>query len=159
MYRSTAAEPPDVAITITRTRGGPCRQRSGGAIHFPCRPQQPPAIARVSEARPTTEPLPPRPPVARLVYAARESIISVSEEIKQQLRRGELSIHGRAEDAERGRTIHMVSPATGDSLTTVPDGAAGGADRAVAASRSGQSRISSPWLMPTPNRQADAGCR
>ena len=52
---------PDVAITVKRTRGGPSRQRSGGAIHFPCRPQPPPANARVSEARPTTEPLPPRP--------------------------------------------------------------------------------------------------
>jgi acyl-CoA reductase-like NAD-dependent aldehyde dehydrogenase len=67
--------------------------------------------------------------------------MSVAQEIKQQLRPGKLSINDRAEDAESGRTINMVNPATGDLLTTVPDGAACNVDRAVAAAQSGQNRI------------------
>ena len=50
--------------------------------------------------------------------------MSVAEEIKQQLRPGKLCINGRPEDAESGRTIDVINPATGELLTTVPDAAA-----------------------------------
>jgi len=50
----------------------------------------------------------------------------VAEEIKQQLRPGKLFINGGWEDAGTGRAIDVVNPATGEPLTTVPEGAVGG---------------------------------
>jgi aldehyde dehydrogenase (NAD+) len=61
--------------------------------------------------------------------------MSVLEEVKQQLRPGKLFINGRAEDAASGKTIDVVNPATGELLTTVPDGDAADVDRAVSAAR------------------------
>ncbi len=61
--------------------------------------------------------------------------MTVAEEIKQQLQPGKLFIGGRWEEAERGRAIEVVNPATGEPLTTVPDGEACDVDRAVAAAR------------------------
>src|SRR5579871_5318262 len=77
--------------------------------------------------------------------------MSVAEEIKQQLRPGKLFINGRQEDAECGRTIDVINPATGELLTTVPDGLACDIDRAVAAARASFERKS--WRGMDPSRK------
>ena len=57
------------------------------------------------------------------------------ESVKQQLRPGRLFINGQWEEAASGKTIEVHNPATGDLLTTVPDGESPDVDRAVAAAR------------------------
>ena len=66
--------------------------------------------------------------------------MTASEEIKQRLHPGKLFINGRHQDAECGLTIKVVNPATGELLTTVPDGGPCDIDRAVAAARAGFER-------------------
>src|SRR5216684_4533576 len=61
--------------------------------------------------------------------------MSASEATKPKLNPGKLFINGRQEDAAGGKTIDVVNPATGELLTTVPDGDARDIDRAVAAAR------------------------
>ena len=61
--------------------------------------------------------------------------ISTAESVKQGLKPGKLFIDGRPEDAASGKTIEVRNPATGDLLTTVPDGDRPDIDRAVAAAR------------------------
>src|SRR3989442_9213446 len=61
--------------------------------------------------------------------------MSAVEAIKPKLNPGKLFINGRHEDAASGRTIDVMNPATGERLTTVPDGDAADVDRAVAAAR------------------------
>ncbi len=48
---------------------------------------------------------------------------------------GKLLVDGKEEDAVTGKTIPVTNPATGEQLTTVPDGAAADVDRAVGAAR------------------------
>ena len=48
---------------------------------------------------------------------------------------GKLFINGRYEDGASGKTFDVINPATGELLTTVPDGDARDVDRAVAAAR------------------------
>ncbi|MBI3697407.1 MAG: aldehyde dehydrogenase family protein [Acidobacteria bacterium] len=57
------------------------------------------------------------------------------ETVREQLKPGKLFINGRSEDAASGKTIDVFNPATGEKLTTVPDGDAADVDRAVAAAR------------------------
>jgi hypothetical protein len=104
----------------------------------------------------TTRAPQPLAPIALAVYnedwhREREYIMTVAEEIKHQLHPGKLFIDGRREDAQHGGTIDVVNPATGELLTTVPDGQAGDVDRAVAAARASFERKS--WRGITP-----AGC-
>ena len=47
----------------------------------------------------------------------------------------QLFINGRAEDSAGSRRIDVINPATGELLSTVPDGDAPDVDRAVAAAR------------------------
>ena len=61
--------------------------------------------------------------------------MSAAEIIKPKLNPGKLFINGRHEDAASGKTIDVMNPATGELLTTVPDGDAGDIDRAVSAAR------------------------
>ena len=61
--------------------------------------------------------------------------MSASETIKTKLSPGKLFIHGRHEDATSGKTIDVINPATGELLSTVPDGDARDINRAVAAAR------------------------
>ena len=61
--------------------------------------------------------------------------MTASEEIKPQIHPGKLFINGRHENAQQGGAIEVVNPATGELLSTVPDGAACDVDRAVAAAR------------------------
>ncbi len=61
--------------------------------------------------------------------------MSVAQEAKEKLRPGKLFINGRAEDSFGGKTIEVRNPATGELLTTVPDGGQEDVDRAVAAAR------------------------
>ena len=61
--------------------------------------------------------------------------MSAVEAIKPKLNPGKLFINGRHEDAAGGKTIDVMNPATGELLTTVPDGDARDIDRAVAAAR------------------------
>jgi aldehyde dehydrogenase (NAD+) len=61
--------------------------------------------------------------------------MTVAEEIKQQLQPGKVFINGLWENAQCGRTIDIINPATGELLTTVPDSEACDVDRAVAAAR------------------------
>ena len=77
--------------------------------------------------------------------------MTASEDIKQHLHPGKLFIDGRREDAERGGVIDVVNPATGDLLTTVPDGAACDVDRAVAAARASFERKT--WRGMDPSRK------
>jgi acyl-CoA reductase-like NAD-dependent aldehyde dehydrogenase len=86
--------------------------------------------------------------------------MTASEQIKQQLRPGKLFINGGWEDAAAGRTIDVVNPATGELLTTVPDGQGGDENRAVAAARASfelkswrgmESRAPSPALVSSNN--------
>lgn len=82
------------------------------------------AILRAKFARPASS-----------VVSYFRQIMIVAEDVKQQLRPGKLFINGRWEDAECGRTIEICNPATGESLTTVPDGGPEDVNRAVAAAR------------------------
>jgi acyl-CoA reductase-like NAD-dependent aldehyde dehydrogenase len=61
--------------------------------------------------------------------------MTVAQEIKQQLQPGKLFIDGKWEEAGLGGTIDIINPATGELLTTVPDGHGCDVDRAVAAAR------------------------
>src|SRR5205809_7161929 len=61
--------------------------------------------------------------------------MSAVETSRPTLNPGKLFINGRQEDAASGRTIDVMNPATGERLTTVPDGDAADVDRAVAAAR------------------------
>jgi aldehyde dehydrogenase (NAD+) len=61
--------------------------------------------------------------------------MSTAEAIKSTLKPGKLFISGREEDSSSGKTIDVINPATGELLTTVPDGDAADVDRAVAAAR------------------------
>src|SRR6266849_7075701 len=63
------------------------------------------------------------------------SLMSTAEATKSTLKQGKLFINGREEDASSGKTIDVINPATGELLTTVPDGDAADLDRAVAAAR------------------------
>ena len=74
--------------------------------------------------------------------------MTASEEIKPQLHPGKLFIDGRWEDAERGGAIDIVNPATGDLLTTVPDGQDCDVNRAVAAARASFERKSWRGMLP-----------
>jgi acyl-CoA reductase-like NAD-dependent aldehyde dehydrogenase len=55
--------------------------------------------------------------------------------VKQGLKPYKLYIDGQWTDAESGRTIAVMNPATGEELTTVPDANAADVDRAVRAAR------------------------
>jgi len=77
--------------------------------------------------------------------------MTASEEIKQQLHPGKLFINGRREDAEHGGAIDVINPATGEFLTTVPDGQACDIDRAVAAARASFERKS--WRGMDPSKK------
>ncbi len=61
--------------------------------------------------------------------------MSASEIVKPKLNPGKLFINGRQEDAASGKTIDVMNPATGELLSTVPDGDVEDVDRAVAAAR------------------------
>ena len=61
--------------------------------------------------------------------------VVLAESLKKHLKPGKLFINGREEDAQSGKTIDVMNPATGELLTTVPDGDAPDMDRAVAAAR------------------------
>jgi len=63
------------------------------------------------------------------------SALTVVESVKQQLQPGRLFINGRYQASLSGKTIPVMNPATGEALTTVPDGDAADIDRAVAAAR------------------------
>src|SRR6266446_8103273 len=68
-------------------------------------------------------------------YIGRIHLMSAVEAIKPKLNPGKLFINGKQEDAASGKTIDVTNPATGELLTTVPDGDARDIDRAVAAAR------------------------
>lgn len=55
--------------------------------------------------------------------------------IVQSLKPGKLYIDGRAEDAVSGKTIPVMNPATGETLTVVPDAGPEDVNRAVEAAR------------------------
>jgi len=61
--------------------------------------------------------------------------MSTAEATKSTFKQGKLFINGREEDASGDKTIDVINPATGELLTTVPDGDAVDMDRAVAAAR------------------------
>src|ERR1700693_3485160 len=61
--------------------------------------------------------------------------MSAAEAIQSKFAPGKLFINGKLEDAASGKTIDVINPATGELLTTVPDGDAADVDRAVAAAR------------------------
>jgi acyl-CoA reductase-like NAD-dependent aldehyde dehydrogenase len=61
--------------------------------------------------------------------------MSAADVIQTKLHPGKLFINGKQEDAASGKTINVINPATGELLTTVPDGEAPDIDRAVAAAR------------------------
>ena len=61
--------------------------------------------------------------------------MTATEAIKPKLSPGKLFINGKHEDAASGKTIDVMNPATGELLTTVPDGDSTDIDRAVAAAR------------------------
>lgn len=77
--------------------------------------------------------------------------MSVAEAVKHKLHPGKLFINGRPEDAVTGRTIDVRNPATGELLTTVPDGEAADVDRAVAAARASFERKS--WRGMDPSKK------
>src|SRR6266480_418244 len=68
-------------------------------------------------------------------YIRRSHLMSAVEAIQPKLNPGKLFINGREEDAQSGKTIDVMMPATGELLTAVPDGDAPDVDRAVAAAR------------------------
>ncbi len=61
--------------------------------------------------------------------------MTTAEAIQAKLSPGKLFLNGRREDASSGKTIDVINPATGQLLTTVPDGEAADVDRAVSAAR------------------------
>src|SRR5215475_330746 len=63
------------------------------------------------------------------------ALMSAAEAIQPKLNPGKLFINGKHEDAASGKTIEVKNPATGELLTTVPDGEAPDVDRAVTAAR------------------------
>ena len=75
--------------------------------------------------------------------------MTAAEDIKQQLHPGKLFINGKHEEAGHGGVIDVINPATGELLTTVPDGQAGDIDRAVAAARASFERKSWRGMDPT----------
>src|ERR1700689_526462 len=77
--------------------------------------------------------------------------IALAESVKKGLKPGKLFINGRQEDAASGKTIDVVNPATGELLTTVPDGGTPDVDRAVAAARSSFEKKS--WRGMDPSRK------
>ena len=84
-------------------------------------------------------------------HASYNEVMTASEEIKPQLHPGKLFINGRWEDAQQGGAIDIVNPATGDLLTTVPDGQSCDIDRAVAAARASFERKS--WRGMDPSKK------
>ncbi|MDQ6662774.1 MAG: aldehyde dehydrogenase family protein [Acidobacteriota bacterium] len=60
---------------------------------------------------------------------------AVPQATQQKLPPAKLFIDGRLEESAGGGTIDVINPATGDLLTTVPDGNSADVDRAVAAAR------------------------
>jgi aldehyde dehydrogenase (NAD+) len=77
--------------------------------------------------------------------------MTASEEIKPRLNPGKLFINGRQEDAQHRGSIDIINPATGDLLTTVPDGQGCDIDRAVAAARASFERKS--WRGMDPSKK------
>ena len=61
--------------------------------------------------------------------------MSVAEVVREKLGPRQLFINGKGEDSANGKSIEVRNPATGELLTTVPDGEAADVDRAVAAAR------------------------
>ncbi len=55
--------------------------------------------------------------------------------VKASLKPGKLFIEGKWEESTSGRTIPVINPATGETLTTVPDAGPEDVDRAVRAAR------------------------
>src|SRR5262249_56847308 len=68
-----------------------------------------------------------------LLYSA--NTMSAAETTEPKLNPGKLFINGKQEDAASGKTIDVMNPATGELLTTIPDGDAPDIDRAVVAAR------------------------
>ena len=77
--------------------------------------------------------------------------MSMAEATRPTLHPGKLFINGKHEDAAGGKTIDVINPATGELLTTVPDGGAADIDRAVAAARA--SFESKTWRGMDPSRR------
>ena len=77
--------------------------------------------------------------------------VVLAESVKKALNPRKLFINGREEDAASGKTIDVVNPATGELLSTVPDGDAPDVDRAVAAAR--RSFESKSWRGMDPSRR------
>jgi acyl-CoA reductase-like NAD-dependent aldehyde dehydrogenase len=77
--------------------------------------------------------------------------VAIAESVKKTLKPGKLFIDGHQEDAASGKTIDVVNPATGELLTTVPDGDVQEVDRAVAAAR--RSFESKSWRGMDPSRK------
>ena len=77
------------------------------------------------------------------------SAAGVLETVRRQLKPEKLWINGRREDAAGGGTIDVMNPATGERITTVPDGGAADIDRAVAAARESFERKSWRGLDPS----------
>jgi acyl-CoA reductase-like NAD-dependent aldehyde dehydrogenase len=77
--------------------------------------------------------------------------MTIAEAIKQELHPGKLFINGQRQEAADGRTIDVVNPATGDLLTTVPDGQGCDIDRAVGAARDSFERKS--WRGMDPSKK------
>ena len=55
--------------------------------------------------------------------------VVLAESVKRKLRPGKLFLNGREQDAASGKTIDVMNPATGELLTTVPDGDVPDVDR------------------------------
>jgi len=77
--------------------------------------------------------------------------MTIAEAIKQELHPGKLFINGQRQEAADGRTIDVVNPATGELLTTVPDGQGCDIDRAVGAARDSFERKS--WRGMDPSKK------
>ena len=76
---------------------------------------------------------------------------AVAAEVRQKLQPGRLFINGRYQDSAGSKIIDVVNPATGETLTTVPDADAADVDRAVAAARASFERKS--WRGLDPSRK------
>ncbi len=77
--------------------------------------------------------------------------MSLAEAVKHKLKPQNLFINGRFEESVSGKTIDVVNPATGETLTTVPDANAADVDRAVAAARASFEKKS--WRGMDPSRK------
>src|SRR5258708_10178725 len=77
--------------------------------------------------------------------------MSAVETSSPTLNPGKLFINGRQEDSASGKTIDVMNPATGDRLTTVPDGESPDVDRAVAAARASFEKKS--WRAMDPSKR------